>query len=122
MSTEQLFFEDLGRAFDSWRSTAVEALTKEAADLYWTDNAGAFQRVRGALLKEGVAEEDIKQVVGEILDGILNSALTVLDGGSYMSEFVSISLVDENGTNIAGDLHDGFARFLLTTGRASKKE
>ena len=117
MSIQDDFFEDLAVAFDSWVASSSDALTNTDANLIWIDKPEYFEKVRSALNQSGITSDDVKQVISEIISGVLVSMLTTIDGGTYLAEKNLIKLVDEQGQSLGSDLHNDFMLYLMETGR-----
>lgn len=117
MATKQDFFEDMATALDSWSSSSALALADPDADLTWTDQAGAFMRLRTALREAGVCETEIANVLSECLRGLAVSFFTILDGGTKLAEDGRIYIVDQDGNRLGEGLHDEFVSYLIESGR-----
>lgn len=120
MSARDAFFEDLATALDSWVGAAVASTTDPEVDLLWTEKPESFKALQAAFAKSGVSKDDVREVFLECLNGLANSTLTIIDGGTALAEQTRIRLVDENGGSLGEGLHEEFAQHLLETGRLSE--
>lgn len=118
MSTtpEQLLYEDLAASLAHWTDEAVAALTNPRADLTWCESPEAFRRLQRKLGSSEDAEA-LTSVMSELLRGQIHSVLVSLDGGTKMAEAQQIVLATVAGKPLPRDLHEGFIRFLVSTGR-----
>lgn len=117
MSIRDRFFEDLATALDSWVESAVASTTDPEVDLLWTERPESFKALQEAFAQSGVSKDDVREVFFECLNGLANSTLTIIDGGTALAEEARIRLVDDNGDSLGEGLHDDFALHLLNTGR-----
>ena len=117
MSTRDDFFEDLALTLNSWVNSSADMLTNMNADLRCTDKSEYVEKVRHALNQAGITCDDVKQVISEIISGVIFSMLTTIDGGTYLAEKKLIKLVDEQGQSFGDDLHNDFILYLMETGR-----
>lgn len=114
---DTLLFEDIATALDYWAKLAAESLTVENIDSKWAEHAQAFESVRAALQARGVAPEHVESVFRESFAGLLNSVLTILDGGTKMAETGRLHLVDDAGNSLGEGLNERFYAHLFETGR-----
>lgn len=117
MGVKKELFEVISVSYDSWLDTSVKCLLEKSSDLKWTDEPESFGAIRDALIRGGASREDLRMVVSEILRGQIVSLLTIMDGGSSLSEIENVELVDSEGVLISSDLHNEFVSYLLDTGR-----
>lgn len=117
MDRKTAFFEDMARELETWGKTASEALTREDADLIWTEFPEAFGQVRQALQAAGVSPKQTRRVLDECFRGLAVSFLTIIDGGTKMAESGRVRLVDKNRASLGEGLHDDFVGHLLRAGR-----
>ena len=116
MSTQQLFFEDLGLTIDSW-ADAIRALVDEShPDLTWVDNPEAFLRIR-EVIRDSQSSTELEQVFSEVIRGVIHSVLVTLDGGSKLADTTNLALVDDSGEKLPRNLHEMFVDHLVKTNR-----
>ena len=120
VSVRDKFFEDLATALDSWVNAAVASTTDPEVDFLWTEKPESFKALQAAFAQSGISKNDVRQVFLECLNGLTNSTLTIIDGGTALAEQARIRLVDEKGESLGEGLHDDFALYLLDTGRLSE--
>jgi hypothetical protein len=115
VATKADLFEDIAGALDSWTEAGVDATTNPAADLQWTEDAEPYRLLQAAIAASNLDPETVRRVFSECLRGFAVSILTVLDGGTALSEKGRLYVVDENGTRIGEGLHGEFVGHLLDT-------
>lgn len=117
MATKEHLFEDVSQALDTWVSTATDSLTKQDAQLAWTDDAAPYRAISEALTSAGVASDAVRAVLSESMRGLAHSIFVVLDGGTSLAEHGRLHVVDEQRQSIGEGLHEGFVAHLLRSGR-----
>lgn len=117
MESREDLFEDMASALESWLKVTLLALSDSGADLAWTDSEPSFHRVREGLVASEVDEADMSSVLSETLRGLAISFLTILDGGTKLTEKGRVYLVDEAGSRLGNGLHDDFVSYLIDSGR-----
>ena len=113
---EELLYEDFAVSLEYWTNTAVEALIDPRKDLRAFDDVEAFAHLQRKF-SSNEDEKALASVMSEILRGQIHSILVSLDGGTKMADAQRIFLATEKGRPLARDLHEGFVRYLFTTGR-----
>lgn len=108
------FFEDLAGAMDHWVDAVAKTVEAPQEGLPWMEDPGPFQRLSEAL---GGRTEDLRAVLEEAMRGLLNSALTAIDGGTASAEIGRVELVGPDGQVLAEGLHELFVDHLFETGR-----
>lgn len=117
MKMDELFFEDVAVAVETFVGSARELLTTESAAPIWIDNEDAYNRVRSALVSGGVRTADLEAVFEEILRGLSHSFFAILDGASHLAETGRVYLVDERGNHLGEGLHERYVSYLFDSGR-----
>lgn len=101
----------------SWLDTTTAALTKPNADAEWVEDLESLAEIRNAIVAAGVDEKAVAQILSECFRGLAISVLTILDGGTQLSERGRVVAVDENGDQLGDDLHNEFVTYLIESGR-----
>jgi hypothetical protein len=117
MLAKERLFKDLAKALQYWTETMVEATTDPTADLSWTEDSDPYQAIQAVLAANKVTPEVMQRVFAEGLRGLAVSFLTIMDGGSALSEKGRLYVVDEDGARIGEGLHDDFVSHLIAIGR-----
>jgi hypothetical protein len=111
------FFEDMGREFDGWVRVAVEAISKEDADLTWAGEAGpAISRLRAVLGTRDLVEA-FEISIRKVLAGLLHSVMVSLDGGTQLANNVRLHLKTEDGQEMGPGLNELLFEHFHETGR-----
>ena len=118
MSIDKLdLFEDIAVSMESWIKATSEALENPDAELIWVDEKEPYERIQRAIANAGISDSDLKCVISECLRGFAVSILTMIDGGTELSEKGQVYLVDSDGNSFGDGLHDAFIMYLINTGR-----
>jgi len=117
MTNKNDLFEDIAVALESWSKSTSDSFTNKDADVVWSDNKRAFKNLQHQLSKNEAIRGDVEQALSECLRGFAVSFLTILDGGTRLSEEGRVYLVDESGNRLGEGLHDEFVSYLIETDR-----
>jgi hypothetical protein len=116
MKDKELLFEEIAGILDFWVKSGAKSLTDQNADLIWTDNPDVFGELRRKLADAGVQPEELSIVLSELLRGFMVSFLTIIDGGTKLSERMQIRLIDDDG-DTCEEFHQEFVNYLGKTNR-----
>ena len=118
MTLKETFFEDLSRHLQTWRDDIVEAVA-DPVTAAWSDSQQAYERLQAKSFSAKDLE-DLRAVLDECLRGLLHSTLVTIDGGTALSRYGGVVLVDAaTGEQLTtGALHEEFIEFLVQRGLA----
>jgi hypothetical protein len=117
MTTKEDLFGDLAEILQTWTVTAAQELTDGRSDMAWTENPQAFAALREAILECGVSRKDVRLVFADVIVGVLNSVVAMLNpDGSPWSD-PRLDLVDRGAATERGGLNDLFLGYLSRTGQ-----
>lgn len=117
MATKYDFYEDAAVALEHWADIASKAVTNKEANLEWVDAREPYEIIQDVVIKSGLDTAVFRNIFHECLRGFAVSILTVVDGGTALSEKGRVYLVNEDGLSLSDSLHDDFISYLLDTNR-----
>jgi hypothetical protein len=116
--SEAAFLSALAQARASWSKTAARGLDNPAATEAWSERTAAWE-VLARQLKTTESQEAFKQVVAELLAGVVHSSLVILDGGSALAETTTLAIQDDSGHEFKTFLHEFWPGFVAAEGGVS---
>jgi hypothetical protein len=118
MSTDQKrFFSDVATSMKIWASTLANATANSEDELDWVDDQAPFRKIQVALSEAKISPEDMRLIFDEAFRGFAVSLLTILDGGSSLSQKGRIYVVNDAGDRLGEGLHEKFIDYLIDTDR-----
>lgn len=114
MDKQKLLFENLKNIKDIWVSTSVENLNPNT-DLELSEVKESYKLLQNKIIKNN-EREAYKEVLNDIIEGVIHSILVMIDGGNALADNYLIDLIDRETKeslteNIA--LHEEFFGYLL---------
>ena len=121
MDKQRILFENLKSIKDYWVNTGVEGLSPKA-DLIWSECEDQYKLLQSKFQ----SPEDIRvygEVLNEIITGVMNSVLVMIDGGDVLADYYLVDLVDQDTreslkANVS--LNEEFFSYLLNVDKSEQ--